>query len=457
MSAYTGGAATKTTTALNAEACASGDTVAFRGDPDLHTAAHEAAHVVQQRGGISLLDGVGQQGDRHEQQADHVADLVVAGMSAEAALGPVSGRAAPAGQALQFKKQGTTAPKAKKATQPPILDLVKRAEEIIANAFSGLFTAAEAQGFLKRISSKRGTKTEGSSGAKKGLPFFRYEKQSGIVGGRNVDTSLWHTKKGANLPTVPDRAKGGGWRQEPDGGVVVKPTSDQNQLLHNMVHECVHLAMSGNFMMFLRRLSQQRGHKLEGTFSSINEGICDSLTAHAMKAAGLPPGSSGYNRGPAQEMIMDLGLQAVARLYFRNDDGPFTEAAQDRYGSVTEALQAWFTYNWRQTPAEKKALARRKAALDARYRKLGLKIKPKKDSTESIDAWSRRHGWFTVTDRRAILRDGGFQRRKESPHKVPHGTRVKVSLLDPSNKYGFIESPVAYAGWTTMSNLTAEK
>src|SRR5262249_50521044 len=53
---------------------------------DLFTVAHEAAHVVQQRGGVQLRGGVGEQGDPYEQHANEVAALVVQGKSAEAVL-----------------------------------------------------------------------------------------------------------------------------------------------------------------------------------------------------------------------------------------------------------------------------------------------------------------------------------------------------------------------------------
>jgi hypothetical protein len=56
-----------------------GNSVAFRDAPSLHTAAHEAAHVVQQAAGVSLLGGVGRAGDRYERNADEAADRVVAG------------------------------------------------------------------------------------------------------------------------------------------------------------------------------------------------------------------------------------------------------------------------------------------------------------------------------------------------------------------------------------------
>ena len=68
---------------LGAKGYATGDHVVFSGTPDLHTAAHEAAHVVQQRAGVHLSTGVSQVGDPYEQHADAVADRVVSGRSAE--------------------------------------------------------------------------------------------------------------------------------------------------------------------------------------------------------------------------------------------------------------------------------------------------------------------------------------------------------------------------------------
>ena len=52
-------------------------------DVDLFTVAHEAAHVVQQRGGVRLEQGIGRTGDANEQHADEVAARVVSGRSAE--------------------------------------------------------------------------------------------------------------------------------------------------------------------------------------------------------------------------------------------------------------------------------------------------------------------------------------------------------------------------------------
>lgn len=91
VQAHVAGAATNACDSMGAQAYASGNSVAFRDSPDLHTAAHEAAHVVQQRGSLSLPDGVGQCGDRHEKNADAVADVVVRGESAERLLGSAGG------------------------------------------------------------------------------------------------------------------------------------------------------------------------------------------------------------------------------------------------------------------------------------------------------------------------------------------------------------------------------
>src|SRR5882757_7371978 len=67
---------------IGALAYTTGARVAFGGVPDLHTAAHEAAHVLQQRTGVKVDGYMGKAGDAHERHADAVADQVVAGRSA---------------------------------------------------------------------------------------------------------------------------------------------------------------------------------------------------------------------------------------------------------------------------------------------------------------------------------------------------------------------------------------
>src|SRR5512140_3918223 len=77
---HQGGAAAQAAGALGAQAFAVGDAVGFASSPDLYTAAHEAAHVVQQRSGVHLRGGIdGGDGDPYERHADTVADAVVRG------------------------------------------------------------------------------------------------------------------------------------------------------------------------------------------------------------------------------------------------------------------------------------------------------------------------------------------------------------------------------------------
>lgn len=86
VQAHIGGPTADACEQMGAVAYATGEQIAFAGAPNLHTAAHEAAHVVQQRQGVQLYGGLGAVGDQYERQADAVADAVVAGRSAEALL-----------------------------------------------------------------------------------------------------------------------------------------------------------------------------------------------------------------------------------------------------------------------------------------------------------------------------------------------------------------------------------
>ena len=92
VQAHTDEAASRATALLRAEAYAFGTSVAFaQSSPALHTAAHEAAHVVQQRAGLAPAGGVGSPGDAYERQADAVAEAVVGGGSAEPLLDQMIG------------------------------------------------------------------------------------------------------------------------------------------------------------------------------------------------------------------------------------------------------------------------------------------------------------------------------------------------------------------------------
>lgn len=88
--------------AIRAKAYTTGNHVAFAThSPTLHTVAHEATHVLQQRAGVSLKDGVGENGDAYERQADAVADAVVNKGSAESLLGTPAHGETPASPVTQ--------------------------------------------------------------------------------------------------------------------------------------------------------------------------------------------------------------------------------------------------------------------------------------------------------------------------------------------------------------------
>jgi len=94
---------------LGADAFARGPDVAFSRTPSLHTAAHEAAHVIQQRAGVEVAGGIGQEGDAYERHADQVADRVVSGQSSEALLDAAPGanparQVAPARPVVQLRR-----------------------------------------------------------------------------------------------------------------------------------------------------------------------------------------------------------------------------------------------------------------------------------------------------------------------------------------------------------------
>ena len=102
-----GGEAAEAGKAMNADAYATGDRIGFSQAPDLHTAAHEAAHVVQQRAGVQLYGGVGREDDGYERHADAVADKVVAGEPADYLLSQMASpgaRAAGSSPGVQLKQ-----------------------------------------------------------------------------------------------------------------------------------------------------------------------------------------------------------------------------------------------------------------------------------------------------------------------------------------------------------------
>jgi hypothetical protein len=106
--AHTDGAAQQASQDIGAKAFTTRHHVVFAGSPDLHTAAHEAAHVVQQQAGVQLKGSVGEANDAYERHADAVADRVVAGQSAESLLGEMAGGSATGAGAGSVQRKEVT-------------------------------------------------------------------------------------------------------------------------------------------------------------------------------------------------------------------------------------------------------------------------------------------------------------------------------------------------------------
>jgi len=119
---HDGGATKDAAGALGATAYATGNDVAFTSAPDMHTAAHEAAHVVQQNAGVQLKGGMGSTGDKYEKNADSVADAVVQGKSAEGQLDAITGKGGGSSQAVQCTGHEIGKPLPEGAAEPEHLN-----------------------------------------------------------------------------------------------------------------------------------------------------------------------------------------------------------------------------------------------------------------------------------------------------------------------------------------------
>ncbi len=135
VQAHIGGAAADACDEMGALAYASGSHVAFKSAPDLHTTAHEAAHIVQQRSGVQLQDGVGRRGDSYECHADRVADAVVAGRSAASLLAATDTREAGAVQADNGIGSAEAVQQAAPAVVPIVIWLGKAVAATTIDAF----------------------------------------------------------------------------------------------------------------------------------------------------------------------------------------------------------------------------------------------------------------------------------------------------------------------------------
>lgn len=102
----------KATGGIGANAYATGGDVVFGSNPSLKTAAEEATHTVQQAAGRGPANGVGQEGDSFEKEADQVADRVSSGQSAVDILDRISGgnRQVTPGRSMGVQREASTTP-----------------------------------------------------------------------------------------------------------------------------------------------------------------------------------------------------------------------------------------------------------------------------------------------------------------------------------------------------------
>src|SRR5262249_54841070 len=132
---------------------ATGRDVAFAGAPDLHTAAHEAAHVVQQRGTVQLKGGIGEAGDSYERHADAVADRVVQGAPAgdllDQVASPRAGASAGGVQRLQLALDGVL----RRAAKAHRVDAARVLALVDAAPVAGVATVAHTAALVRQVES----------------------------------------------------------------------------------------------------------------------------------------------------------------------------------------------------------------------------------------------------------------------------------------------------------------
>lgn len=201
--AHVGGAAADAARGISAEAYTTGDDVAFQRSPDLHTAAHEAAHVVQQRQGITdLVGGVGRAGDRHEQHADAVADAVVAGRSAESLLGaPVT---TSTGSAAVQRKEDS-------------VDAANYVQSRLGNIHQQVWLAAERIGMV--ANGPYGPQLRGATFGRTLFSHIQMRSTGGIV-----TKSLQHFVDPESIQAIIDRSRGHDWDLSDEDHPKQKPT-----------------------------------------------------------------------------------------------------------------------------------------------------------------------------------------------------------------------------------------
>ncbi|GAB4569891.1 MAG: hypothetical protein Tsb0020_24300 [Haliangiales bacterium] len=300
VKAHVGGAAAQASEAIGAEAYATGNDVAFRSTPDLHTAAHEAAHVVQQRQGVSLQGGVGQAGDSYEKHADAVADAVVAGRSAESLLSPSGASTAPA-SGVQAKAASATG---------QLSDHVGQAQ--VTASMAGAASAAPVGAVVQRFESDEHREigddaTAGESGEKKTVELaadyrLTYGEMVAMAGDFFTDIAEMRTLAG-------NAGTGAGTREELEYVRVCKvhgrdDESSYSEAARKAADKRYYQLAAGNRSHFL---NPEKGDTERATADKIDDTVTETgfdLASLKAKVTETPSGAPGYYR--------EYHLQAMA-------------------------------------------------------------------------------------------------------------------------------------------------
>jgi hypothetical protein len=214
-----GGAAAKANQRMGSLAYTAGHHVGFADEPDVRLAAHEAAHVVQQRSGAKLPGGVGRPGDAYEQQADQVAEITARGGSAEHILD----RQISTGETASPVVQHRLATSAERIFEPPSMPDSK--EAAVGGAGESLKKGAEpkAKAPDSKKDAKKAEDPEDAGGGKKD----KKQKAPGSGGGGPAQPASGQPAGGGAPGGAPPQP-GGGPAPAPAPGAAGQSAPPQN-------------------------------------------------------------------------------------------------------------------------------------------------------------------------------------------------------------------------------------
>jgi hypothetical protein len=305
--AHTDASAAAGARAMGAEAFATGNHVAFGGAPDLHTAAHEAAHVVQQRAGVHLKGGVGEAGDAYERNADAVADRVVQGRSAHDLLPApaTSGAAAVQRSTGAVQRQATTMTDAQVqaalawVTSSQIgVEAIREVQRVCGISQSGTYDEATARAVFAKQQELRIT-ADGMAGQtfcrRTGIIFSR-QAAAATVSDAVLQTVMQRFPNGVTVAVYPNYNTGVSGRSE------FKLQADTFAANQQAVGVSGSAAVLGQACVIT-----EVGNVIE-VVQSIHRGLVDKWQASLQASAAAGEGSMTPSEPPAYTKVKNLAL-----------------------------------------------------------------------------------------------------------------------------------------------------